>query len=180
MELNKMRNFKKIYYDLTGTPYLKVWLCGNGNVVKEKNYGMEEEIKNEFGVFEKPDIREAIRFKDKYYVYYDIYNFKQIKLKDVGEKISMEDFNKRIAGDEVFKSKIYNLLYEGAKENLKMIAVKVTPFEIQALTERSSLLAAFNPDKKNDILSQQNIIYIIIAIVVLYAVYNLLTTGKIY
>jgi hypothetical protein len=178
-----MNSLEKIYYDLTGTPYLKVKLVAKNIVVKTESFKMSEKVITDFGVFKSPEFNNQIFEKNVYYVHYDITDFKPLKLvkKSVVDKLSELVYLGHIAVS--FDKKDENYGKQLNNEPMSFITDKISPQEYASLLDNESLIAVSKAKKGEglgSLFEPKNIVIVIILAVAVIFGYKYISTGVLF
>jgi uncharacterized protein YfkK (UPF0435 family) len=174
-----MDNLKKIYYDLTGTPYFKVQLMAHNHILDTLNFTPDERIVTKYGEFQSPKDCHKVYNDNKIWIMYDIEDFKPLKMvkKSVYDKIK----------EKILKHNDISIIYDKNDENyekqtdnepLTYIHEKINPREYMALHEAQTIIDMSKPEKGNNIFTGNNMLYLILICIGGFIAYKYMTTGK--
>lgn len=174
-----MNKLTEIWYILTGTPYIKQWLYAKGTVVKVKPYKMSEKITNEFGEFKTPKVENMLWRKNCYYMYSDIHECTEARITHKGLKPTFQKYADRIYRVITNKPTEKPDLNKGADVD-EFVIMGFTPYELQSYLETNTLIAGAFKAKNSlsELLTPQNMIIGLIAVVALYFGFKMITTGS--
>lgn len=161
-----MNSFAKMYYDMLNKAYRECHFLNSHNVtVKVEGYRLNENIKNEYGAFLKPEKEFEIAFRKRVRVFYRIDNSTPLLPFNTVPFVTPE-MNEPTRKSIKDRNKLINDRLVKTNASVQLMDCKLNPLELQDYSERQSLHELVNIDAKPLFDKPLNLLILIIVLLI--------------